>query len=45
MATIVWTLFASAVMIGILAGCIVAVSVGTRFVEDALARRRDGPLV
>jgi hypothetical protein len=40
MATIIWTLFAVAVMIGIFAGCVVVVAVGVRWFEGALAKRR-----
>ena len=40
MATAVWTVFAVGAMVGIFAGCVVAVVVGVRVLEGAVARRR-----
>ena len=40
MATIIWTLFAVAVMIGIFASCVIVVAVGVRWIENALAKHR-----
>jgi hypothetical protein len=42
MATIVWTIFAAAVMLGVFAGCVVVVAAGVRAIEHALARRHAG---
>jgi hypothetical protein len=44
MATVVWTVFAVAIMIGIFAGCVFVVAAGTRFLENALAKRRQRSL-
>jgi hypothetical protein len=44
MATFIWTIFAVAIMIGIFATCVIMVATGTRFLEIALARRRDKTL-
>jgi hypothetical protein len=44
MATVVWTVFAVGVMIGIFASCVVIVAAGTRFLENALAKRRQKSL-
>ena len=40
MATVVWTVFAVSIMIAIFAGCVVVVALGIRFLESALAKRR-----
>ena len=40
MSTAVWTVFAVGAMVGIFAGCVVAVVVGVRLLEGALAKRR-----
>ena len=44
MATVVWTVFAVGMMIGIFASCVVIVAAGTRFLENALAKRRQKSL-
>ncbi len=44
MATVVWTVFAVGVMVGIFASCVVIVAAGTRFLENALAKRRQKSL-
>jgi hypothetical protein len=41
MSTAVWTAFAVAGMAGIFATCVVAVVVGVRVLENALAKRRN----
>ena len=41
MATIIWTVFAAAIMIGMLVGVVIVVAAGTRFYENAHAKRRD----
>ena len=43
MATVVWTGFAIAAMAGMFAACVVAVVVGVRVLENALAKRRGKP--
>ena len=43
MATVLWTTFAVAAMAGIFAGCVVAVVVGVRVLEGAVAGRRPPP--
>jgi hypothetical protein len=40
MATILWTIFAVAMMIGIFASCVVVVAAGVRWLEGVLAKRR-----
>jgi hypothetical protein len=40
MATFIWTTFAVAIMIGIFATCVIMVAAGTRYLENALAKRR-----
>ena len=40
MSTAVWTVFAVGAMVGIFAACVVAVAVGVRLIESALAKRR-----
>ena len=40
MATAVWTVFAVGAMVGIFAGCVIAVTAGVRVLEHAVARRR-----
>ena len=40
MSTAVWTVFAVATMVGIFAGCVIAVAAGVRVLEHALLRRR-----
>ncbi len=40
MSTAVWTVFAVGAMIGIFAGCVVAVVIGVRVLEHLLAKRR-----
>ncbi len=40
MATAVWTVFAVGAMVGIFAACVVAVVIGVRWLENALARHR-----
>ena len=44
MATVVWTVFAVGIMIGIFAGCVFVVAAGARFLEDTLAKRRQRSL-
>jgi hypothetical protein len=44
MGTIVWTVFAVGIMIGIFASCVLIVAAGTRFLENALAKRRQKSL-
>ncbi len=44
MATVVWTVFAVGIMIAIFAICVVIVAAGTRFLENALAKRRQKSL-
>jgi preprotein translocase subunit SecD len=44
MATVVWTVFAVGIMIGIFASCVVVVVAGTRFLENALTQRRQRSL-
>jgi len=44
MATAVWTVFAVGIMIGIFASCVVIVAAGTRFLENALVKRRQKSL-
>ena len=44
MANLIWTIFAVAIMIGIFATCVIIVATGTRYLENALARRRDKTL-
>jgi hypothetical protein len=41
MATAVWTVFATGAMVGIFAGCVVAVAAGLRIFENARAKQRD----
>jgi hypothetical protein len=38
--TAAWTVFAGIVLVGILVTCIVVVAAGTRFLGNALAKRR-----
>jgi hypothetical protein len=38
--TAIWTVLAVGVMVGMFAGCVIAVAVGVRVLENALARRR-----
>ena len=45
MATVVWTVFAVGVMIGIFASCVVIVAAGARFLENALTKRRQKSIV
>jgi hypothetical protein len=40
MATFLWTILAVATMIGMFGACVVAVTVGVRMLENALAKRR-----
>jgi hypothetical protein len=40
MGTAVWTVFAVGAMVGLFAGCVIAVAAGVRVLEHALARRR-----
>jgi hypothetical protein len=40
MATAIWTLFATAVMLGGFAACVIAVAAGVRLLENLLAKRR-----
>jgi hypothetical protein len=44
MATVVWTVFAVGIMIGIFARFVFVAAAGTRFVENALAKRRQRSL-
>jgi hypothetical protein len=43
MSTAVWTMLAVAGMVGIFATCVVAVVVGIRVIEGAVAKRQRGP--
>jgi hypothetical protein len=44
MATVLWTGFATVAMVGIFAACVMAVVVGVRVLESALAKRRGKPM-
>ena len=44
MATVVWTVFAVGIMIAIFASCVVIVAAATRWLEHALAKRRQKSL-
>jgi len=44
MATVVWTVFAVGIMIGIFASCVFVVAAGALFLEDTLAKRRQRSL-
>jgi hypothetical protein len=39
MLTVIWTLFAVAVMVGVFAGCVIVVAAGIRVIEGWLAAR------
>jgi preprotein translocase subunit SecD len=43
MSIVLWTGFATVAMAGIFAACVVAVVVGVRVLESALAKRRGKP--
>ena len=40
MATVIWTIFAVGIMIGIFAACVIVVAAGTRLLESRLEKRR-----